>query len=283
MEAAAKMFSGGWIAAAFILFFICLMLPVFYVIYYVFKKNFNPLIMLIGIVAFIVFDRFVTEQLLIRFFAPSSAIGTISAQSYAIRLALSVGVVKALGIWVVLLILSKWYVTVIVPASFALGYSVLDMIFLRGSPGFSAFTQATAVNNNGLEEVVSTVDLAQQEAFRRSITELAATPASFYIWRTGTAICAFAAAVCIARLLWYSIEGGKREKSMMLIPICVVIAVVLELPEALYYGGAFSSYAPAGIAYYVMTILLVLGTIFVSRRHDEKERVSDTPLRPRRR
>ena len=279
---AVNMFSGGWIAAAFILFFICLMLPVFYLIYYVFKKNFNPLIMLVGIVAFVVFDR-LAASLLMRFFAPASAIGTISAQSYAIRRALCIGVIKALGIWVVLLLLSKRYITVIVPASFALGYSALDMIFLKGAPGFSAFTQATAINNNGLEEVVSTVDLAQQEAFRQSIAELAKTPASNYIWRTGTAICAFAATVCIARLLWYSIEGGKAEKSKILIPICVVAAVVLELPAALYAGGAFSSSVPADTAYYVMTALLVLGTILVSRRHDEKETVSDSRLRPRRR
>ena len=282
MEAAAKMFSGGWIAAAFILFFICLMLPVFYVIYYVFKKNFNPLIMLIGIVAFFVLDRIATN-LLIRVFAPSSAIGLISAQSFAIRRALCVGVVKALGFWAVLLLLSKWYVTVIVPASFALGYLALDMIFLKGMEGFRAFTQATAVNNNGLEEVVSTVDLAQQGAFREEIAGMVKTPASYYILGTVLAVCFFAATVCIARLIWYSIEGGKREKSIILIPICVVAAVVLELPSALYDGGAFSSYVPAYIAYYVMTILLVLGTIFVSRRHDEKERVSDTPLRPRRR
>ncbi|MBO6011874.1 MAG: YhfC family intramembrane metalloprotease, partial [Oscillospiraceae bacterium] len=253
MEAATHMFSGGFAAATFILFFVCLMLPVFYLIYYVFKKDFNPLIMLIGIVAFVLFDRLVTEQVLIRFFAPSSAIGTISPQNYAIRLALSVGVIKALGIWVVLLILSKRYITVIVPASFALGYSVIDMIFLKGSPGFAAFTQATAINNNGLEAVVSTVDLAKQDAFRESIAQLAATPASLYIWATADAICAFAATVCIARLLWYSIEGGTSEKSRILIPICVVIAVVLELPGALYDGGAFSGYALAGIAYYVLT------------------------------
>ena len=278
----APMFSGGWIAAAFILFFICLMLPVFYLIYYVFKKNFNPLIMVIGIVAFIILDRFVASLLLGQL-APSSAVGVLSPQNYAIRRALCIGVIKALGIWIALFFLSKRYVTVIVPASFALGYSVLDMIYLRGSPGFSAFTQATAINNNGLEEVVSTVDLTQQDAFRESIAQLAATPASFYIWRTGAAICAFAATVCIARLLWYSIEGGKTARSPLLIPICVVAAVVLELPAALYFGGAFSGYAPAGISFYVLTALLVLGTILVSRRHDEKETVSDTPLRPRRR
>ena len=277
MEAATNMFSGGYVAAAFILFFICLMLPVFYLIYYVFKKNFNPLIMLIGIVAFLIFGYFATG-LLIKFFAPSSSIGVISAANYAVRRSLCSGVIKALGIWVVLLILSKRYITVIVPASFALGYSVIDMIFLKGSPGFAAFTQATAINNNGLEQVVSTVDLAKQDAFRESIAQLAATPASFYIWATADAICAFAATVCIARLLWYSIEGGTSEKSRILIPICVVIAVVLELPGALYDGGAFSGYAPAGIAYYVLTVLLVVGTVLVARRHDEKEVVSDSHL-----
>ena len=120
MEASTNMFSGGYVAAAFILFFICLMLPVFYLIYYVFKKNFNPLIMLIGIVAFLIFGYFATG-LLIKFFAPSSSIGVISAANYAVRRSLCSGVIKALGIWVVLLILSKRYITVVVPASFALG------------------------------------------------------------------------------------------------------------------------------------------------------------------
>lgn len=270
-------FPGGLIAIAFIQFFVCIMLPVFYLIYYVFKKDFNPLIMLIGLVAFVIFGLIATK-LLTKFFAPASAIGAITTANYAVRYSLCTGVIKALGIWVALLILSKRYVTTIVPASFALGYSLIDMFFYKSAYSFFTFTNGMTINRNGFEETVAAVDLAKQDAFRESMAELAATPASFYIWRTADAVCAFAATVCIARLLWYSIEGGKSEKSWTFIPVCVVIAVVLELPGALYDGGAFSGYAPAGIAYYVLTVLLVVGTILIARRHDEKAVVSDSHL-----
>ncbi len=273
------MFSGGFTAASFILLFVCIMLPLFYVVFYVFKKNFNFILMLIGIVASFLLGYLLTV-VLTGLFAPARIIGVVSAASYAIRYSLIVGIVKALGMWLVLLLLSKRYVTVIVPASFAAGYSLID-IFRYGAHGYAAFSVASAVNQNGLDYVVSTADLASQAGLREYLLDLAQKPASLYVWGTADAVCGFVATICLARLLWYSIEGGIREENKKLVPIVLIAAVLLELPGALYDGGAFAGYAPAGIIYYLLTALLVLGTIFAARNHDEKTTVAASRLRRR--
>ena len=274
------MFSGGFVAASFILLFLCIMLPLFYIVFYVFKKNFNLVLMLIGLAAFFLFGYLLTG-LLTGTFAPSRLIGTVPPAAYAIRRSLVVGLVRALSIWLVLLLLAKRYGSVIVPASFAAGYSLIDMLFVRGATGYIAFSQALAVNQNGIDYVVSTADLTSQEALRESLLELAQKPASLYVWGTLDSVCAFVGTICLARLLWYSIEGGVREENKLLVPVCLAAAVLLEIPGALYDGGAFSGYAPAGIIYYVVTALLVAGTIIAAKNHDEKVGVAASRLRRR--
>lgn len=267
-------FPGGLIAIAFIQFFFCIMLPVFYLIYYVFKKDFNLVIMLFGIVAFIVFDLIATE-LLLRVLAANAS--RLSTEAYAILYAVVIGAVKAVGIWIVMMILKK-NASLTVPVSFALGYSLIDMFLRKSAQSFTVFSQGMTVNRNGFEEVVASVDLAKQDAMRESLTELAQTPASIFIWGLFQAVCAFAATVCITRLLWYSVDGGKTDKVPALFPLCILIAIVLELPLAFYNNGLLDAVAKGEIVYYVLTVLLVVGTVLIARRHDEKAGVADSRL-----
>ena len=267
-------FPGGLIAIAFIQFFVCIMLPVFYLIYYVFKKDFSLLVMLFGIVAFIVFDIIVTG-LLLRLLAVNAS--RLTTEAYAILYAVIIGVVKAVGIWIVMMIL-KPNRSLTVPVSFALGYSLIDMFLRKSAQSFTVFTQGMTVNRNGFEEVVASVDLAKQDAMRESLIELSQTPASIFIWGLFQAACAFIATVCLTRLLWYSVDGGKINREPALFPLGILIAVVLELPLSFYNNGLLDGVAKGEIVYYVLTVLLLVGTILIARRHDEKETVSDSHL-----
>ena len=119
-------------------------------------------------------------------------------------------------------------------------------------------SSAAALNNNGLETVLTSVEEDLQEELTETLTELAETSYSVYILYALGMVTIFIMAVSLSVIVWCSV---KDEKIGVRYTVFAMLAhVIVFLPEELYYCGVISS----GAAGEVCTLILALATAIVA-------------------
>jgi uncharacterized membrane protein YhfC len=273
-------FSNELIGALFTLLFTCLMLPVLYYIWMAFRKKLNNIAMLAGIASFFIFG-YLLSGFLLGTFAPEAKASELGILGYALRRAVCVAVTEAGGIWISLYLLYKKYNTIRVPTGFGLGFQLFNLLYLGGINGFIRLGYAMSVNKNGLDTVLSSVDPQYASRFETLLRDLAGTDPYIFIMSAVDYVCMFLITVALTRILWYSIEGGKKESSKLLILLAFILRLAAEVPLAMYQAGA-GSYRLYAIIYYVITALIVAFAVWLSKDRDDKEQIRSERLRARR-
>ena len=271
-------FSNAFVTVSFLFLFCCLMCPVLYYIYFVYKKRFNHLAMLGGIAAFLMFGYLLTS-LLLGSVIPTSLRDQMGEVPYALVRTLLIGICEAGGMYITLRLLSSRYPGNTTPISFGLGYTLINMLLVGGVNGFMRLSQAMAVNDNGLDAVLDTVDASQREALRATLTELSELPIGRYAMEVAEFVCFFLISVAIARIVWYAIDGGKLPASNRFLGLGILLRFAAEL--AYYMVGRVENYVMAEVIYYIVTLVIVAVAVLLSIQRDDKEKVRAGPLNRR--
>lgn len=273
-------FSNELTGALFALFFTCIMLPVLYYIWMAYRKRLNNIAMLAGIVSFFVFGYFLSGFLL-GSFAPEAKAAELGVVGYTLRRSICIAIAEAGGLWLSLYVLSKKYNTVRVPTGLGLGFQLFNLLYLGGINSFIRLGYAMSVNKNDLQTVLDSVDPQYASQFETLLRELAASDPYVYIMSAIDYVCMFILTAALCRILWYSIEGGKKESSRLLIAAAFVLRLAAEIPLAVYKAGG-GSYKLCAVIYYVITALVLAYAVWLSRDRDDKEQIKSDRLRPRR-
>jgi len=272
------MFSQSLVNGMLTVVVVCILLPVFYLIFYTFKKKIHIPSALSGIIGFFIFG-YLISGLLLGNIAPQESAAD-SPMLYAALRSVCVAVAEAGGAFVAMYFLSRRYDEISTPISYAFGYPLIDMLLVGGANSFVRMAEAYTVNTKGLDEVLASVEGEAVEVLRQDLFALAETEPYVYFLSAVDYICIFCIVVAICRIMWYAAhEEGKNK--IILIAAGVIFKLAAEFPVALYQGGGTGNYVACEVVRYVVTLLCVGFAVLMHLKYDDKERVSAGPLNRR--
>jgi len=272
------MFSQSLVNGMLTVVVVCILLPVFYLIFYTFKKKINIPSAVLGIVGFFVFG-YLISGLLLGNIAPQDSAADNPAL-YAVLRSVCVAVAEAGGAFVAMYLLRRRYDDISTPISYAFGYPLIDMLLVGGANSFVRMAEAYTVNTKGLDEVLASVEGEAVEILRQDLFALAETEPYVYFLSAVDYICIFCIVVAICRIMWYAAhEEGKNK--IILLAAGIVFRLAAEFPVALYQGGGTENYVACEVIRYVITLLCVGFAVLMHLKYDDKEKVSAGPLNRR--
>ena len=272
------MFSQSLVNGMLTVVVVCILLPVFYLIYYTFKKKIVIPSAVLGIVGFFVFG-YLISGLLLGNIAPKDSAAANPALYAALR-SVCVAVAEAGGFFVMMHFLRRRCDEISTPISYAFGYPLVDMLLVGGANSFVRMAEAYTVNTKGLDEVLASVEGEAVAILRQELFDLAQTQPHVYFLSAVDYICVFCIVVAICRIMWYAVHEEGTTKIILAV-IGVVFKLAAEFPVALYQGGGTDNYVACQVIRYAVTLLCVGFAILMHFKYDEKEQVSAGPLNRR--
>ena len=283
MDTQTLVFSEPLITALSFLFCFCLLAPALYYVWFVYRRNLDHTGLLGGLAAFFLFGYLITGFFL-GVLVPESKKESMGAWGYALLRSLVIAVVEVGGIWASLQFLRRGRTaqrrTVRIPIGFGLGYRLFDLLYLGAFNALFRLLNAMSVNRDGLETVLEGVEADAAPALETQLRLLAESAPRMYWLSAVDYLCMLVISACVARLLWYSMEGGLKPADIRFLPLVFVVRLVGECLLALYQSGGGSFLACAG-TYYVLTAALACFTWYQSARRDSKEMLHDEHLKSR--
>lgn len=283
MDTQTLVFSQPLITALSFLFCFCMLAPALYYVWFVYRRKLDHTGLLGGLAAFFLFGYLITG-LLLGILVPESRKGSMTPWSFALLRSLITAVAEVGGIWLCLWFLrrgrSEARRTVRVPIGFGLGYRLFDLLYLGAFNALFRLLNALSVNRDGLETVLEGVEADAAPALEEQLRLLAASAPRMYWLSAVDYLCMLVISVCVARLLWYSMEGGLKPADKRYLPLVFAVRLVGECLLALYQSGGGSFLACAG-SYYVLTAALACFTWYQSSQRDSKELLHDEHLKSR--
>lgn len=272
------MFSQSLVNGMLTVVVVCILLPVFYLIFYTFKKKIHIPSAVLGIVGFFVFGYLLSGLLLGSIAPQSSAAG--NPVLYAVLRSVCVAAAEAGGAFIAMYLLRSRYDDISTPISYAFGYPLIDMLLVGGANSFVRLGEAYTVNTKGLDEVLASVEGEAVEILRQELFALAEGEAYMYFLSAVDYICIFCIVVAICRIMWYAVhESGKNR--IILAASAIVFKLAVEFPVALYQGGGTDNFVLCQVIRYVVTLLCVGFAVLMHLRYDGREKVSAGPLNRR--
>ncbi len=211
-------------------------LPVAYAIYA--RKVLKVRDLFAGILCYMVFGMLLSNLWLGIAAGENSSVKN-SPVLYATVTCVSLGIIEEMGRYLLMFLLRNKLDGRGVPLSFGIGYAAIPLLFIGGSNMYVNISSATALNNNGLETVLTSVEEELQEQLTETLTSLAETPyTEFLIYALGLAAI-FVTAVSMSVIIWYAVSDESRGIKYGL--MAVGMHMVILIPEELYYCGAISN------------------------------------------
>ena len=164
------MFSQSLVNGMLTVVVVCILLPVFYLIFYTFKKKITLSAVLMGIVGFFVFG-YLLSGLLLGNIAPQDSAAE-DPMLYAVLRSVCVAVIEGGGVFAAMYFLRRRYDDISTPISYALGYPLIDMLLVGGANSFVRMAEAYTVNTKGLDEVLASVEGEAVEILRQDLFAL---------------------------------------------------------------------------------------------------------------
>lgn len=271
-------FSDGLVTALGVLFAVCLLMPVMYYVWSVYRKKLNHAALLGGLAAFFLFGYLISGVLL-GALAPESRLAELGMWRYALGRALSVAVAEAGGMWLALWFLHRQYATVRVPIGFGLGFRLFDLLYLGAFNAMFRLANALTVNKEGLQVLLDNVEAEAAPALELQLRALAASSPKLYLMSAVDYVCMFALSVALSRILWYTLEGGKLSADKRLLVPAFLLRFFAELMLALDRAGG--NYQVCAAIYYVLVAAAVCLAYYLSRQRDDPEVLREDRLKAR--
>ena len=260
-------FSGELLGALTVLFAVCILVPVMYYVWNVYRRRLSHIAILGGLAAFFLFG-FVLSQGLLRSLAPASAQESgpwgYALLSAAVSAACDVG-----GIFLGLLLLHRQQGTIRVPTGFGLGYRVFEMFYLGGMNAFIRLSYVMNVNNDGLEAVLQQVEEGQRASLELLLRNLGESSVGIFWLSAVDYAVRFALTAALTRLLWYAVEGGRKPADKRFLALAFGLDLFCELMLSLKAAGA--SYVLCASVYYVLAALALCLSYYAARQRDDPE------------
>lgn len=272
------MFSQSLVNGMLTVVVVCILLPVFYLIFYTFKKKITISGVLMGIIGFFCFG-YLLSGLALGSIAPQNSAAD-SPAGYAVLRSVCVAVIEGGGAFAAMYIMRRRSNDISAPVSYALGYPLIDMLLVGGANSFVRMAEAYTVNTKGLDEVLASVEGEAVEVLRQDLFALAATEPYVYFLSAVDYICIFCLFAAICRLMWYA-AGETGRSRVMLAAAGIVFKLAAELPVALYQAGGTENYIACQAVRYAVTLLCVGFAVLMHFKYDARERVSAGPLNRR--
>ncbi len=272
------MFSQALVNGMLTVVVVCILLPVFYLIFYTFKKKINLVSVVLGILGFFVFG-YLLSGLLLGNIAPKDSAADNPAMYTALR-SICVAVVEGGGALAAMWFLRRREDDISSPISYALGYPLIDMLLVGGANSFVRMAEAYTVNTKGLDEVLASVEGEAVEVLRNDLFALAETEPYVYFLSAIDYICIFCMFAAICRIMWYAIHDEGRNR-IVFIAAAIVFKLIAEVPVAFYQAGGTENYILCQIIRYAATLLCVGFAVLLHFKYGDKERVSAGPLNRR--
>jgi uncharacterized membrane protein YhfC len=269
-------FSDALMASLYVIFIVCIFVPVFYYIWFAIKKKINHVAILCGLAVFFVFEYYLSGGIL-KLIEGSEGMGAWGAA--ALR-TLTVAAAETAGIWLGLKLMSRTHSSVRVPTGFALGFRLFDLLYLGAFNSLLRLANAVLTRARGKEYILQSVDEEYVPQMEQLLRSLADTKPYVFIMSAVDYACMFILSAAVVRIIWYSIEGGRRPPDVRLAGAAFLFRAAAELPMALYQSGG-GGYALCAAAYYLMTALTAAFAVVLSRSRDEREKPRAERLRPR--
>lgn len=283
MDTQTLVFSESLITALSFLFCFCMLAPAMYYVWFVYRRKLDHTGLLGGLAAFFLFGYLITG-LLLGVLAPESRKESMGPWGYALLRGLITALVEVGGTWLCLWFLRRGRPaekrTFRVPVGFGLGYRLFDLLYLGAFNALFRLLNALSVNRDGLETVLEGVEAESAPALEAQLRLLAESAPRMYWLSAVDYLCLLVISVCVARLLWYSMEGGLKPKDIRYVPLVFAVRLVGESLLALYQSGGGSFPLCAG-SYYVLTAALACFTWYQSNQRDSKEMLHDEHLKSR--
>lgn len=263
-------FSSGLVTALSMTFAACILIPVMYYIWMVYKRKMSHVGIIAGLAAFFMFSYLISGVLLANL-APESSMEKMGQWPYALIRALCLAVsdtlAMALGLW----FLHRQDRTVRAPIGFGLGFRLFDMLWLGGLNVLAPLSSAMTVNREGLESLLSSVEPDKVSALELQLRALAETSPKVYWLGTVDYVCKFVLAVALTRILWYAFEGGREPADKKYGALVFILKFLCELMLALYAAGG--KYQLCSAAYYVLVAASVCLAYYLANRRDDPEQL----------
>ncbi len=283
MDAQVLVFPEPLITGLSFLFCFCLLVPALYYVWFVYRRQLDHSGLLGGLAAFFLFGYLITGMLL-GALAPEAKREDMGPWVYSLLRGFITAVAEVGGCWAVLTFLRRGRPaekrTVRLPIGFGLGYRLFDLLYLGAFNALFRLLNALSVNRDGLETILEGVDAASAPALEEQLRILAASSPRMYWISAVDYLCLLVISVCAARLLWYSMEGGKRPADIRLLPLVFVVRLAGEFLLAMYQSGGGSFPVCAG-TYYLLTAALACFTWYQSSQRDSRELLHDEHLKSR--
>ncbi len=279
MEYAEQYFSNDIIAGLFVVVLVCLMLPVFYLIFFTVKKKIDLLTMVFGVLGYLLFG-YLIGGFVLGTMAPASA-GAEAPMRYALVRSLCLAVVEGGGAFAALFLLRRRADELSTPISYPLGYTLIDVLLVRGIlSGTGNLGMAYTVNSVGLEEFMKTVAPENAETMLVELQRLQALEPYKNYFSAADCACTFLLFTAMCRILWYAVKGEGRQR-VLFTALALVFRFAAELPTAFFQAGGTENYIVCEVLRYVFTALCVGTAVLLHFRYDEKQRVRDDPVNRR--
>lgn len=272
------MFSQSLVNGMLTVVVVCILLPVFYLIFYTFKKKIHIPSALLGVAGFLVFG-YLLAGLLLGNIAPQSSAAD-GPVLYAVLRSICVAAAEAGGAFIAMHLLRSRYDDISTPISYAFGYPLIDMLLVGGANSFVRLGEAYTVNAKGLDEVLASVEGEAVEVLRQELFTLAETEPYMYFLSAVDYICIFCLVVAVCRIMWYAVhETGKNR--IVIAAAGILFKLAAEFPVALYQGGGTENYIFCEVIRYGVTLLCVGFAVLLHFKYDGREKVSAGPLNRR--
>ena len=272
-------FSGGLMTALTVLFAVCILVPVMFYVWTMYRHRMNHVAILAGVAAFFLFSFLLAENLL-NLLAPEGSYAAMGMWPYALVRALCVAVSEVLGITAGLWFLHRQgHATLRVPNGLGLGFRLFEMFYLGAVSALIRLVYVMSVGRDGLAAVLDQVDETQRTALELQLRNLAESNVGTYWMSAVDYVCRFTVPVVLARLIWYAFEGGRESADRRFIAIAFGLDFGCELMLALHQAGG--SYHLCAAIYYVLVAGMVCLLYAVSRRRDDPEQIHADRLKDR--
>ncbi|MDR2606418.1 MAG: YhfC family intramembrane metalloprotease [Oscillospiraceae bacterium] len=245
-------FSGAFVNSLWAIAAVCLAAPLLFYVFNAFKKRMSHAALAGGVIGFIALGYGLNSVAL-----GGVERGALSALYYTI--------IEVAGAYAIMRWLAAKRADRSVPIGYALGYSAIPMLIMKGYGALMKLSVANAFNELGLTAFLESVDSGDRDALLATLNEFAAETLQTHLMIVAEYLLSFALTIGTVRLVWYSIHGEKRAANWGFL----AAAIVLRFGAEYFYQSEYSIVTQC--AYYFVCAVTFGASLLAARLWDNPE------------
>jgi hypothetical protein len=245
-------FSTAFINSLWAIAAVCLAAPLLFYIFNTVKKRMSHASLAAGIAGYIVLGYALSAVAL-----GGLERGALSALYYA--------AIEVAGAYGIMRWLAAKRADSSIPLGYALGYSAIPMLIIKGYGALMKLSVANAFNDLGITAFLDSVDNGDKDALLAMLNEFAAETLQDHMMIAAEYLLGFALTVGTVRLIWYSIHGERRPANWGFL----AAALILRFGAEFFFEAEYSIITEC--AYYAISAVAFGVSLLAARLWDNPE------------